>query len=163
MRVRTLHPDDRFRLESLLSASVNFTAEEVGTALEVIDEALDGDPDYLVNVLETDQGEVAGFECHGPVPLTMGTFDLYWIAVDPRVQNRGFGRVLLRAAEDDVRSREGRLLLIETSSQPGYAATIGFYERNGYALEARIRDFYRVGDDKLIFAKSLAAAVQGGD
>ena len=45
MRVRTLHPGDRFRLESLLSASVNFTAEEVGTALEVVDEALEGDPD----------------------------------------------------------------------------------------------------------------------
>lgn len=125
------------------------------TALEVIDEALAGDPEYVVTVVENETGEVVGYECHGPAPLTVGTYDLYWIAVDPRVQNRGYGRILLGAAEDDVKARGGRLLLIETSSQAGYDATIRFYKRNDYRLEARIHDFYRVGDDKLIFAKNL--------
>lgn len=158
MQVRTLRSSDRVRIEILLRASRNFTAEEVATALEVIDEALAGDPEYLVNVIEDESGEVTGYECHGPVPLTTGTFDLYWIAVDPGVQNRGLGRILLRAAEDGVRALKGRLMLIETSSQPGYQPTIAFYERNGYGLEARIRDFYRPGDDKLIFAKRVTEA-----
>jgi ribosomal protein S18 acetylase RimI-like enzyme len=119
----------------------------------VIDDALAGDPEYIVNVLAN--GEISGYECHGPVPLTDGTFDLYWIVVDPRAQKRGFGRSLLRAAEEDVVRRGGRLLLIETSSQESYAPTINFCKRNGYRLEARIHDFYRPGDDKLVFAKTL--------
>ncbi len=151
-----MRKEDRPAIEALLRASANFTADEVATALEVIDEALAGDPDYIVTVLETEIGEVGGYECHGPTPLTIGTFDLYWIAVDPRAQKRGYGRILLRGAEDDTRNRGGRLLLIETSSQASYDATIRFYKRAGYRLEARIQDFYKPGDDKLIVAKNIA-------
>lgn len=91
-------------------------------------------------------------------PLTDGTYDLYWIAVDPQTQGSGYGRALLRFAEDDVLQRGGRLLLIETSSQESYGATIRFYEKSGYPLVARIKGFYRPGDDKLIFAKELAGS-----
>jgi len=54
-----------------------------------------------------------------------------------------------------VRHRGGRLMLIETSSQESYGATVAFYERTGYDLVARIPGFYRPGDDKLIYAKEL--------
>lgn len=151
--VRPLRAEDRPQLEKLLRASHNFTPEEVTTALEVIDDALRGDADYIINVVES--SEVAGYECHGPTPLTDGTFDLYWIVVDPAAQKRGLGRLLLRAAEEDVARRGGRLLLIETSSQPSYEATVRFYKRNGYRLEARIHNFYRPGDDKLVLAKDI--------
>jgi len=151
--VRPIRTEDRSQLETLLRASHNFTPEEMETALEVIDEALKGDPEYIINVVERDH--IAGYECHGPTPLTEGTFDLYWIVVDPLAQKRGYGRLLLRAAEDDAAKRGGRLLLIETSSQPAYDATVRFYKRNGYRLEARVHDFYRRGDDKLILAKDL--------
>ncbi|HSP35397.1 MAG TPA: GNAT family N-acetyltransferase [Thermoanaerobaculia bacterium] len=155
LQVRPLKREDRAALETLLRNSPNFTADEVATALEVIDEALAGDPEYIVTVVENADGEVAGYECHGPTPLTLGTFDLYWIAVDPRAQKRGYGRVLLRAAEDDVKARGGRLILIETSSQDSYEATIRFYKRAGYRLEAKLGDFYKPGDDKLVFAKNV--------
>lgn len=155
LSVRALRREDRPAIEALLEAAPNFTTEEVATALEVIDDTLKGDPDYTVLVVENESHEVAGYECHGPTPLTIGTFDLYWIAVDPRAQKRGYGRVLLRAAEDDVKKRGGRLLLIETSSQESYDATIRFYKRAGYRLEARIAEFYKPGDDKLVFAKNL--------
>jgi ribosomal protein S18 acetylase RimI-like enzyme len=151
--VRPLRAEDRPQIEKLLRASHNFTAEEKATALDLIDEALGGDPEYLVNVLQN--SEIAGYECHGPTPLTEGTFDLYWIVVDPQAQKRGYGRLLLRAAEEDIARRGGRLLLIETSSQPSYDNTVRFYKRNGYRLEARIHNFYRPGDDKLVLAKDL--------
>lgn len=151
--VRAVQREDRPAIERLLRAQTNFTAEEVETALEVIDEALSGDPEYIVTVVERDG--VCGYECHGPTPLTEGTFDLYWIVVDPAAQKRGYGRLLLRAAEEDIARRGGRLLLIETSSQPSYDSTVRFYKRNGYRLEARVHDFYRRGDDKLILAKNI--------
>ncbi len=43
----------------------------------------------------------------------------------------------------------------ETSSQETYAPTIRFYKRAGYELIARIRNFYRIGDDKLVFVKRI--------
>jgi ribosomal protein S18 acetylase RimI-like enzyme len=161
MRIRPLAARDRARILELVTATGNFTAAEIDIAMEVVDEAL-ADPtfphgDYRAYVVEDDRGRVAGYECHGPTPLTEGTYDLYWIAVDPASQGAGFGRALLAFAEGDVRATGGRLLLIETSSQESYGATIRFYEKSGYPLAARIKNFYRPGDDKLIFAKELTA------
>ena len=157
--IRPFREGDREPVRQLLERLPNFTAEEVATALELADEFLaEGEASgYLPFVLEDETGGAAvrGYVCVGPTPLTDGTFDLYWVAVDLAAQGRGYGRALLAFAEDEVRRRGGRLLLIETSSQESYGATVRFYERAGYALEARVRNFYRPGDDKIIFAKSL--------
>ena len=99
---------------------------------------------------------VKGYACYGPVPLTQGVYDLYWIVVDPSSQGKGLGRRLIEYVENDVMNRGGRMILIETSSQETYEATVRFYEGSGYHLAARIRNFYRIGDDKLVFQKELA-------
>jgi ribosomal protein S18 acetylase RimI-like enzyme len=83
----------------------------------------------------------------------VGTYDLYWIAVDPTLQSKGLGRALLDAVESAVRAEDGRLLIIETASKPEYAATRAFYERCGLELAARIQDFYARGDDKLVYCR----------
>ena len=82
-------------------------------------------------------------------------FDLYWIAVDPKQQGQGFGQVLLRFVENEVRRHRGRMLLIETSSKETYAPTLRFYRRSGYDEISRIKDFYRIEDDKVVFCKKL--------
>ena len=156
-RIRPLVTADRETVGQILEASGSFTAEERGIALELIDEWIErGEASgYITSVIE-ESSEVRGYICYGPTPLTDGTFDLYWIAVESTAQGKGYGQRLLRHAEGDVRQRGGRLLLIETSSQESYGSTIRFYERAGYELVARIPGYYRPGDDKLVFAKSLA-------
>jgi ribosomal protein S18 acetylase RimI-like enzyme len=101
---------------------------------------------------------VAGYACFGATPLTQGTFDLYWIAVDPVLHGAGVGRALMRAVEDAVRGEGGRLLLIETASKPSYAKTRAFYIAWRCEEVARIKDFYAVGDDKVIYARRLTEA-----
>ena len=96
-----------------------------------------------------------GYACFGPHPLTQGTYDLYWIAVDPVAQGHGIGHALLARVEAEVQARGGRLLLIETSGTPAYASARRFYEASGYRCEAAIHDFYALGDDLLIFSKDL--------
>lgn len=96
-----------------------------------------------------------GYTCFGPHPLTQGTYDLYWIAVDPIAQGHGIGHALLAQAESEVQARGGHLLLIETSDTPVYASARRLYEASGYRCEATVHDFYAFGDSLLIFAKDL--------
>jgi ribosomal protein S18 acetylase RimI-like enzyme len=156
--IRPLVALDREAVRHIVEATGNFSDAEVATALELVDEWLhEGEASgYITRVIDEPERGVRGYVCYGPAPLTDGTYDLYWIAVDPAAQGRGYGQQLLGHAESDVRQRGGRLLLIETSSQATYSATIHFYKRAGYELAARIQDYYRPGDDKLVFAKRLA-------
>jgi ribosomal protein S18 acetylase RimI-like enzyme len=157
--IRQLEPRDRSRIEEMVVSSGKFNDVEIETALELADDALkEGDEsDYIFVVLEygKEQPALHGFACYGQTPLTQGVYDLYWIVVDPAAQRKGLGRYLLEYVERDVTKRAGRMLLIETSSQETYSATIRFYDKNGYQLAARIKNFYRIGDDKLVFLKEL--------
>lgn len=121
-------------------------------ALELVDAP--AEEGYRFVVAES-AGAVQGYACFGATPMTEGTFDLYWIAVDPAAQGRGIGRMLLRSVEDTLRAERGRLLLVETASKPSYAPTRAFYEKSGCELVARVPDFYAAGDDKLVFARKL--------
>jgi GNAT superfamily N-acetyltransferase len=154
--IRRIQPEDRDRLGTILKATDMFTPAEIDVALELIDADLsDADQeDYHVYVADL-MGRPVGYACFGPTAATEGTYDLYWIAVDPTVQNQGIGKALLGFVERAVAGQKGRLVIIETSSQPKYEPTRQFYLRNGYDLEARVRDFYKPGDDRLIFVKTL--------
>ena len=159
VHIRRLEQRDRPVIEKMVVSTEKFNEVEVAVALELIDEALNRGEEsgYFFAVLEHGKNHpvVQGYACYGPVPLTQGAYDLYWIVVDPESQGKGVGSHLLKYVETDVLHRGGRMILIETSSQESYGATVRFYERSGYHLEARIRDFYRVGDDKLVFQKEL--------
>ncbi len=155
-RIRPVHTGDRKTLDRILHETEMFTEEEIRIALELIDIALykPDQQDYLIHVIEHN-GEVLGYYCVGPTPATTGTYDLYWIAVRPSAQGMGLGGALTMHAEDLVKSRRGTLVIAETSSQPRYEPTRKFYLSHGYDQLARIRDYYRVGDDLVVFGKYL--------
>lgn len=155
--MRSLRRDDLPDLIRILNETGAFNDVEVGCAVELLGIVLD-DPhqqDYIVAVAEDDR-RVVGYVLYGPVPLTEGNFDLYWIATDPTVQGRGFGRRLLAHTEADACHRGARLLCLETSSQGGYERTRLFYQQAGYVEESRIRDFYRPGDDRITYVKRFS-------
>ena len=161
MKIRPVEARDRERIHQILVATNRFTEEEVRIADELVELAVEHPEkgDYIVHVLEEpDSGPskaVQGYVCYGPTPMTDGVFDLYWIAVDLRSQGLGFGQLLLRFVENEVRRQRGRMLLIETSSKESYGPTMRFYERSGYDEISRIKDFYRIEDDKVVFCKKL--------
>ena len=161
MKIRPVEARDRERIHQILVATNRFNEEEVRIADELVELAVEHPEkgDYLVHVLEEpDSGphkQVQGYVCYGPTPMTDGVFDLYWIAVDPRQQGLGYGQLLLRFVENEVRRQRGRMLLIETSSKESYGPTVRFYERSGYDEISRIKDFYRIEDDKVVFCKKL--------
>ena len=94
-----------------------------------------------------------------PERMTSGTWNLYLIAVHPGHQSRGIGARLVAHVETTLAARGGRVLLVETSGLPEFARTRAFYRANGYDEEARIREFYAAGEDKVVFRKALGASV----
>jgi ribosomal protein S18 acetylase RimI-like enzyme len=155
MNIRPFTPHDRFAIARLLTRIPAFDEEDQALALDLVKIAVNDpnqqDYDFLV---AANSGDIpVGYACYGPTPLTLGTFDLYWIAVDPTYTGKGVGSLLLQAVEQAVRERHGRMLLIETSSSQDYARTRHFYLKNGYTLITTIPDFYQPGEDKVTYLK----------
>ena len=158
--IRELRRDDRPRVATILASAGNFRPDEGAVALELFDLGISAegeeplDPDY--RWLGAVAGEdLAGVACYGPTPATDGTFDLYWIALAASYQNRGIGRALLGRVEAEVTAHGGRLLVVETSSASTYEAPRAFYTARGYAVQAKICDFYGPGDDRLILVRTI--------
>lgn len=99
-----------------------------------------------------------GFAYYAPASMAERAWYLYWIAVSKLSQARGIGSQLLTYAEQDIRQRDGRLLLIETSSLPYYDLTRKFYLKHGYDQAATIADFYADGDSMVVFSKRMDRA-----
>lgn len=181
MHLSPLRRDDRPRVEELLVATAAFSSDEVRVALELFDEtymphapgaidtpsesregpafALDA-PDYEF-IGASDDARLIGYVCFGPTPATDGTYDLYWLAVDPAAQGRGAGRALVRRVERELEMRGARLLVVETSSRADYSHTREFYARGGYTEAARVRDFYGPDDDRIILTTRLTTRERG--
>lgn len=153
--IRPLRPTDVDRLRTILVSTAVFSDEEIIVALELMESYLSrpDQEDYDIRVAETEEGIVAGYVCFGPTPLTRGTFDLYWIAVDPAAHQKGIGSSLQSIVETEVEKRGGRLIVAQTSSLPRYEKARNFYYRHRYDMVACIKDYYKEGDDLVMFGK----------
>jgi ribosomal protein S18 acetylase RimI-like enzyme len=156
-KIRPLVEKDRARLLSMLIKTRAFTSEEMDVAMELIDVVLKDQTqkDYQIHCLVDDQDQAIGYICHGPAPMTQGTFDLYWIAVEPDFQDQGVGSKLLSFLEEVVRAKGGRMILADTSTIPQYEKTRKFYLRNGFQEVARIPDYYHPDNDRVTFCRKL--------
>ena len=108
-----------------------------------------------------DDDSLLGYACFGPTPSTEGTYDLYWLAVDPRAQGQGAGRALVAEVEGVLAARGARMLVAETSGRPDYAGTRAFYLATGYTEAARVQDFYAPADDRIMLHRRITARERG--
>jgi D-alanine-D-alanine ligase len=144
-------------IKSITAKTSVFTPEEINCVTELWDEYCNrgAQASGYYFIVEREDLRVRGYACFGPRSLTEGTYDLYWIAVDPQYRRAGIGRLLLDHVEKTVRQIGGRLIVVETSGLEKYTATRQFYLATGYALEATLQDFYKDGDDLIIFTKHI--------
>lgn len=153
---REVEPRDRDSVRSLVDRTGFFNRDEVEIAVELVDARLaegaaSGYEFVFADLAET----LVGYACYGAIPCTVASFDLYWIAVHPEYQRHGLGRMLVDAVESQIAGQGGQRIYIDTSGREQYQPTRAFYERNGFRCEARLRDFYAPGDDRVIYVKAL--------
>lgn len=100
-------------------------------------------------------GEAVGLCYTVPEDFADGTWNMLALGVRPDLQGKRFGATLVAAAERHLKDKGQRILIVDTSGTDDFALTRKFYAQNGYEEEARIRDFWADGDDKVIFRKAL--------
>jgi ribosomal protein S18 acetylase RimI-like enzyme len=138
-----------------------FNAAEAEVAADLVTERLTKGIRSGYHFVLAERGStLVGYACYGPIMGTQGSFELYWIAVAPEEQRRGLGAQVYARAEAAMRKVGAQHIYADTSSSDPYAPTRGFYQRMGFAEEARLDDFYAPGDGKIVYVKPL---VSGGD
>lgn len=154
--IRPTTPDDAPAVLALGVAPGLFPEDATAEVARVLAGSLDGSsgPDH-VWLTDDDGGAVVGVVYLAPERLTNQTWNLHMIAVRQDRQRQGRGAALVRHVERLLADRGGRLLLVETSGTGAFERTRAFYRSLGFTEEARIRDFYDAGDDKVVFRKPI--------
>jgi ribosomal protein S18 acetylase RimI-like enzyme len=87
--------------------------------------------------------------------FTDGTYNLLAIGVSNEYQRKGIASEMMKYIEQLVKHKEGRVLIVETSTDDAQIGARKFYKQIGYTQEAVIRDFWKDGEDKIVFWKKL--------
>jgi len=154
IRIREALPSDLPAMKSIIDSTALFPSELLDDMSASFFDGSGADEIWLVAEYD---GAQAGLAYCASEQMTEGAKNLLLIAVHARAQGKGHGTALLEELETRLKKQMNRILLVETSGLPEYAATRRFYLKNGFTAEARIRDFYKAGEDKIVFWKRLNA------
>ena len=150
--VRAIRKSDIPHLKTVLDSIELFPSEMLESMIS----------DYFVNpnsndlwftAVEKDVPISIGF-C-APEQFTHGTYNLYAIGVKNSLQGKGIGKMMMEYLENELKEKNHRILIVETSGIDDFELTRRFYEKLDYTKEATIRDFWSDGDDKVIYWKKL--------
>lgn len=148
-------PQDLDALADLAGDTGLFSAEDLGVFRGMMEETLAA-PDDLAGFWVVDQTvglRAAAYTA--PEMMTDGVWNIVFIGVRAAERGQGHGAALIRHVEERLNMLDARLLLVETSSDASLAGARAFYPRLGFEEEARIRDYYQNGEDKIVFRKTL--------
>ena len=144
------------RVKEIIESTRFFYDHEVDIAAELVAERIAGGESsgYFFVFAEVD-GVTVAYSCFGPITMSKTSFDLYWIATHNDFRGKGIGRKLIDETCEQARKMGCIILIAETSGLEHYAPTRAFYINNNFELEARLKDFYTMGDDKLFYTKRI--------
>jgi len=161
--VRPATAADREGVRALALDNGMFGPDEMDGFDAMFDGSLDGSLEgHSWVVLEAPAGGgPLGAAYVAPEPFADRVWNLLFLAVRPDGHGSGAGRTLIEHVERRLRDAgEGaaRVLVVETSGTEPYAGSRAFYAARGFVEEARIREWYGPGDDKVVFWKSLTTS-----
>lgn len=159
--VRAATPADTDHIKQLARDNHMFEPDEMGVFDEMLAGFFDGtlDDHHWIVAADEDSGAVAAAAYYAPEPFADRMWNLYFIATAPEHHGSGTGTMLIERIEAHLRhlgDEAARTLIVDTSSVDDYEQARVFYTRRGFVEEARLRDFYGPGDDKVTFWKRLS-------
>lgn len=154
--IRPITPDDTFALINLAKLIGLFSSDELEELSQMLTDSLSKEGDTHPFWITDDDDGLVGLAYCEPERMTSGTWNVQLIAVHPTHQKQGRGGKLLRFVEETLVDRGARVLLVETMGTSDFDHVRAFYRKNGYDEEARIREFYAEGADKIVFRKALS-------
>jgi ribosomal protein S18 acetylase RimI-like enzyme len=155
MTIRPVSPATKTGVLHVAESCGLFQPEERGELDGMIDGYLAGELEGHQWIELSEDGAVKGAAYYAPETFADGVWNLYFIGVNTDQQGEGRGSALLKYVEAELKSQGQRILIIETSGLEGFELTRKFYDQHGYTIEARIRDYYQEGEDKVVFWKKF--------
>ncbi|HEY9656624.1 MAG TPA: N-acetyltransferase [Crinalium sp.] len=155
--IRSITPADTEALLALASSIALFEPDQLEELRQLLTASCSQAGDTCPFWLTDEADGLVGLAYCEPERMTSGTWNLQLIGVHPQYQRQGRGAKLLLFVEQTLAARGARLLLVETAGTPDFESARAFYRQHGYNEEARIREFYAEGADKLVFRKVLSA------
>lgn len=152
---RIAEPGDRARIADLLQATGGYTDEDIAAATAMVATTLSGADTYRFLFAEDRAGTLLGYTCHDRAPQSAISWELYGIAVLPRLARTALPGQLIERTDEMARKKRARQVFVELSSREAFARARAFYENSGFVEMARFADFYQEGEDKLVLRKSL--------
>jgi ribosomal protein S18 acetylase RimI-like enzyme len=153
--IRLTIPDDTPALITLAEASGLFDSTQADELAQMLAQYFDDNGNSRELWITDDDNGPIGVAYVAPERMTEGTWNLYLIAIHPDCQRQGRGKALLKHVEQMLANRGERVLLVETSGTEDFEYVRTFYSKSGFTEEARIRNFYAAGVDKIVYLKLL--------
>jgi GNAT superfamily N-acetyltransferase len=140
--IRLTKPDDIKTLLALAEATGLFESNQVEELAQMLNQHFNDEANSQGVWLTDCDNELGGVAYVAPERMSNRTRNLYLMAIHPNHQKQGRGAELLQYVEQMLaKCGECR----------------AFYRNRGYEEEARIRDFYTDGFDKIVFRKLLGS------
>jgi GNAT superfamily N-acetyltransferase len=144
------------RVREIVESTKFFYDHEVEIAAELVAERFnEGEATGYHFVFADLDGITVGYSCFGQITMSKTSFDLYWIATHNDYRGKGIGKQVLGETCRQAKAMGCSIIIAETSGLPHYEPTRAFYRSNEFELEASLKDFYTMGDDKLFYTKRI--------
>lgn len=156
---KTIQKEDVSRIRQILESTgfFNQSLDEIDVAVELAELSLKNGnniENYEFIFAEENQKAV-GFGCYARIPCTLSSFEIYWIGVDKLFQGKGIGKALIQRIVETVKGYGATKIVLQTAGREQYVPTQKFYNTVGFEMEARIKDYFAVGDDCLIYTFAI--------
>ena len=145
-------------LLAIIEASGQFDADGLAYTASTLNAYLENSADAIWLTALADEEQPVGVAYCAPEPVTNGTWNLLMLWMQEGFVGKGLGKAIVSEIENELRNRGARLLIVETSQLPDFELARKFYQSYGFKLEAEVKDFFDVGDNKLIYTKAVTTS-----
>lgn len=151
-RIRPVSTSDINGLKKVIDSSELFPSEYLD---DMMSDYFENPETQAIWFTYIDNNEQAAIGYCVPEKFTEGTYNLLAIGVSKHAQRKGIASQMMKYIEQQLTQKDGRILIVETSSDDAQIGARKLYQKIGYTQAAVIKDFWKDGEDKIIFWKKL--------